>query len=556
MKHSLKSIRAHQTAAAILILAVLATGELAHASTYVVYIPLDDPAYDEFETLTGLGVLNTYLDEIKPISRVEAARLILEAGKNSRESEQPNLLAESIISSLRHQFAEEVNWLEQNRENGRPTTIHPFTRIEIESLYSSGDRRYWQTQSPNSGLHAQEGTPLLPYNDGIPTAAGTNEVARMAGWAGASSILTFYGEGAVAGPMTHGIPDTNRLRLISGAAVINLGNTAISFGEEQMAWGPCRFSLLAQGNNAEPFPAIRVQNVHPQLLPGFLKYLGQFRYQAFFGQLGGARYFSHPWIDGQIFSFKPLPALEFGITHTIMFGGAHNDNYSALGFFGRATGFNTGSSNGANTNSRVGAYVSLVIPRLRRTQLYYEILGEDFFQPFGKSFAVKTPFKSPSYTFGIYAPQLTADGLTDARAEYTVLDANYSVHNDSLYWTNKNALMGDSLGSGAWRVSAQVGRWFNYRNKLGAEFFYERRSMTELVPASVGTHNENGFGGAVDFMQLPFEANWLTGTLGQVRARSSVEYVQNINYSTNSSIRMMLMLSFSLNADAKHWNFR
>src|SRR5260221_6658876 len=174
-------------AAALIIMIVLATRAPARASTYVAMIPLDDPAYDELEPLAGLGGLHTYLDEIKPISRVEAARLILEAAKNSHESDQPSLLAESIIKSLRHQFAEEVSWLEQNRENGRPTTIHPFTRLQVGSLYSSGDRRYWKIGDSTAGLHAQEGTPLMPNNDGLPTAAGTNEIASAYGWAGAAS---------------------------------------------------------------------------------------------------------------------------------------------------------------------------------------------------------------------------------------------------------------------------------------------------------------------------------------------------------------------------------
>jgi hypothetical protein len=47
----------------------------AFSSTYVVYIPLDNSIYTELETLDGLGYLDTYFNEVKPISRVEAARL-------------------------------------------------------------------------------------------------------------------------------------------------------------------------------------------------------------------------------------------------------------------------------------------------------------------------------------------------------------------------------------------------------------------------------------------------------------------------------------------------
>jgi hypothetical protein len=81
-------------------------------STYVVYIPLDSSIYNELETLDGLGYLDTYFDEIKPISRVEAARLTLEAGANLAQSDRPDRLAHDILDSLRSQLQEEIGWLE------------------------------------------------------------------------------------------------------------------------------------------------------------------------------------------------------------------------------------------------------------------------------------------------------------------------------------------------------------------------------------------------------------------------------------------------------------
>jgi hypothetical protein len=38
------------------------------ASTYVVMIPLDSPIYLELETLDGLGYLDTYFSEIRPLA--------------------------------------------------------------------------------------------------------------------------------------------------------------------------------------------------------------------------------------------------------------------------------------------------------------------------------------------------------------------------------------------------------------------------------------------------------------------------------------------------------
>jgi hypothetical protein len=526
----------------------------AQASTYAVYIPLDSSIYRELDTLNGLGLLDSYIGYIKPISRVEAARLTLEAESNLDErSGSP--LAHRLVHVLRAQLREEVDWLEKGTEDNLPTMVHPVERLEAQYVYSSGTRQMLAT-GPKSGLNFQEGTPLLPYNDNLPTASGSNEVARWSGWAGLGGFITGYGEGAIAGPLSNSLNTAGRAQLLTGAAVVSLGNTAISFGQEEMSWGLGWSSQLAQSANGKPFPALRVQNIHPRHLPWIFRYLGLMRYQAVFGQLDADRVYSRPWLSAQVISFKPLPWFEWGMNHAIMFGGAGNDNYSALGFLGRASGLATGSSSVANTNSRFGMYAKFYVPQLRNTQIYSEILSEDFYEPLGHNTGLKFPFKSPSYTFGVYAPQVTSDGLTDAGAEYTLLDNNYSTHSDSLYWTYQNALMGDALGPGAWHVNAKVGRWIDYENKLTAEFFFERRSDASFIPVTMGFTNESGFGGALDFFHLPFEINPLGDSLGEVQARTALEYCENINYSTRNSMRTMLQLTFGLTPawSSLQWN--
>jgi Capsule assembly protein Wzi len=539
------------------IFALLATVPPACASTYAVYIPLDSSIYRELDTLNGLGYLDSYLPEIKPIARVEAARLTLEAARKlkrrprhrSRASWRRRRLARRLIRVLRRQLREEIAWLRSDREDGLPPMIHPVERAEAQYVYSTGTRRRLDTGS--SGIDWKEGTPLLPYNDNLPTAAGSNEAARWSGWLGIGGFITGYGEGAIAGPLNGGPDGANRVQLLTGAAVVGLGNVAISFGQEETAWGAGHFGLLSQSNNGAPFPALRIQDIHPSHLPGFLRYLGLMRWQGFIGQLDGDRPYSHPWIDGQIVSFKTLPWLEWGLDHAIMFGGKGNDNYGFGGFLGRATGLDTGDPSNGNTNSRVGAYISIRVPQLRGTQLYYEILGEDFFQPFGSSSGFKTPFKAPSYQIGAYVPGLTADGLTDARAEWTVLDREYGVHNDSLYWTYQHALIGDALGPGAWRINAQVGRWFADSRKIDVGAFFAERNPTLLVPVSIGINQETSVGASLDYFELPAEVPRLADSLGELRAYTALEYVNDINYSTHSSLRAVIQLTVGLTPS---WN--
>ncbi len=546
---------------------IFALSGAAGASTYAVYIPLDSSIYTELETLNGLGYLQTYLDEIKPISRVEAARLTLEAGRKLERSRRSDPLARSLIRTLRDQLSVEVGWLENDQEDNPPTMFRPVQRIEAQYLFSRGDPRQWRTSATNTpndgGINATEATPLLPNNDGLPTAPGSNEIVRWSGWGGVGGFLAGYGEGSIAGPMTRPIKGVERLQLLGTGVVASFGNLALSAGTEEMWWGTGHFDALAQGDNSSPFPAVRIQNIHPLLLPGIFRYLGQFRYQLFFGQLDGERYVAHPWIDGQIFSFKPLPTFEFGFTHAIMFGGRHNNKYSFLGFLGRASALATGNPAGANTNSRAGIYLKFYFPSLRNLEVYQEILGEDNLTkelpPIGRFL----PFLAVSYQGGFYLPRLTRDGMTDLRFEYALLEPNYSTHGDALYWTYESQLMGDAMGPNATEVDIQLGRWLDLRDKLSADVFYTEQAPGydtavaypyEFYPYPLGKEHSGGV--AFDFLRLPLPMRKLDGGLATLRARGAVEYVRALNYQAGaSSVRFLLMCSLSFTPGWTGWTW-
>jgi hypothetical protein len=531
-------------------LAIALVARPAFASTYAAYVPLDSSIYDELATLNDLGLADSYLSEIQPISRVEAARITVEAESKLSEmqTQSQNQLARNVIGELRLQLPDEVQWIEQDHEDNLPTMFHPLDRVEGEYVLSEGKRRALNTtNSTGAGIDFQEGTPLLPNNDNLSTDQGSNEILRWSGWGGVGGFITGYGEGALAGPVTDSPSQANRAQLLTGAMVVSLGNTAISFGKEEMSWGVSHYNQLSQSNNGQPFAALRIQNIHPGHLPGVLRYLGLYRYQAFLGQLNSGRTFSRPWLSGQIITFRTLPSLEWGIEHTIMFGGRGNDNYSPAGFLGDLTGLSTGTSSSANTNTRFGIFGKVYIKQLRDTQIYAEDLAEDFFQ-LGGNTGIKLPFKGPSYTAGIYVPRLTLDGRTTARFEYSLTDKEYSVHSDSLYWSYNNSLMGSSLGPGAWQAHFEIDRWLNLQSRVGVDTFYTRRQAIALPFYTPPTRNtETGYGVALDFLRLPLEISPLANSLGEMKARAGMEYVTDINYTNNNSFRALLQLSLAFN---------
>ena len=557
---------------------VVASARPANASTYVVFLPIDSPIYDELDSLDSLGYLDDYLDEIKPISRVEAARLTIEAQARFDSAVHPDMIAGDIIRDLRDQLHEEIGWIQSNNEDHPPTAIlHPLDRAEIQYIYSRGPERFWRGFQPTGNvLWADEGTPLLPNNDGIATSSGSNEVARWSAWGGFGGFLTAYAEAAVAGPITHNLENTDRLRPLGAEAVAGLGNWAVSFGQEEMWWGTGRLSSIAQSTNADPIPGFRLQTVHPKLLPGPFRYLGQFRMQVFFGRLDAGRIptrataansietFARPWIDGQIFSFKTLPNFEWGLTHAIMFGGVGNSNYSLAGFLGRATAINTGNAAAGNTHSEAGLYLKFRIPFLRASILYMQMVGGDNLTSEVPLVGGALPFKSVSYQVGYYLPRLTEDGRTDFLIEGEILESDYQTHEDSLYWAYSDRLMEGPLGPNASQIDFQIGRWFPNLTKTSWDIFLSDRapklSEDQSVPAqyygppSTLSH-ERSVGMAFDLLTIPQNAQLRADALVFGRMHLALEYCSHMNYAPSGAYRAVASVSIGIKPNWDGWSW-
>lgn len=545
----------------------------AMGSTYVVYIPLDSPIYTELDTLNSLGLLETYLAEVRPIARVEAARLTLEAERIMTDTSHENgpspalPLAKAMVEELRAELSEEIGWLENDAEDDQPTMVMPVDRVEVQYVYSTGQRRsFGPIDNQSEQLHANEATPLLPNNDDLPTSVGSNEVTRTSGWAGLKGFFTVYAEGAVAGPVTSS-PDgvdgstRDRLSLLRGEAVADFGNTAVSFGQHEMYWGTGYFGSLSQGNNARPFPALQVESVHPSYLPGWLKYLGPFRHEIFFGQLdhfrpfqgllGARKSYPYPWLSGQIVTFKPLSTFELGITHVIIFGGQNNNQYGLSGFLGRATGFSTGSAAQGNTNSQAGLTTKFYLPSLRNSYLYLDVLGEDNLTLEVPKIGGILPFAAVSYQGGIFVPRVTADGLTTARLEFIDTSQRYGFHSDSLYWAYKDRLMGSPVGPNAFQLNLDIGRWLSKSIKIDVDYFHTERDP-EITNGGGDTEFSNGM--SIEILRLPQPEPSLRHNLLGMSLYTACEWVHNLNTQPGvSSFRAAVQLSFSLSPTAPPW---
>src|SRR6185369_6539074 len=97
------------------------------------------------------------------------------------------------------------------------------------------------------------------------------------------------------------------------------GNT-LSFGKQELYWGPSTMGPLAFSSNAEPTYNFRFVSTRPHPLP-LVSSLGTYRFDFVIGKLSGHSYPARPWFNGQKISFNFGDNLELSFTRWSVFWG-------------------------------------------------------------------------------------------------------------------------------------------------------------------------------------------------------------------------------------------
>jgi len=134
------------------------------------YVPLDSWVYPALDRLAALGYLPKFVQAIRPIARLECARLTLQA---QEETGYPEVKTESsqVVAELRREFAMELANLEGASNVG----------LQLESAYVGA------TQIIGMPLADSYHFAQTIYNNyGRPYGQGFNSVVGKSGWLGES----------------------------------------------------------------------------------------------------------------------------------------------------------------------------------------------------------------------------------------------------------------------------------------------------------------------------------------------------------------------------------
>ncbi len=310
------------------------------------YVPLDSWIYAALDRLTALGYLPTYITAIRPLARMECARLTLEAQQQVGYPEVSNTESARVVVELRTEFAAELAKLE-GAANVGVELESAYTRVtEISGMPLRDSYHFAQTIFDDYAR---------PYGQGLNAIAGVSARAE-------AGPLAFYVRGeyqrsaAIANysPATAQdiantdhlplnsvptFPSVSQFRPIEAYVALNVANWQISFGQQSLSWTPDAGSSLMLSNNAQAMPMLRFGRVTPFQLPSIFGLLGKIRNQFFVGRVGGYYYLRGPYPEfpligngyqtvnpqpytwGDKLALKMTPNFEIGVTIAVMFAG-------------------------------------------------------------------------------------------------------------------------------------------------------------------------------------------------------------------------------------------
>jgi hypothetical protein len=487
MSH-LKTMRRLLVCASALMIFQCAAG-FADAPQGSVYVPLDSWVYPVFDRLAGLGAIRTQFAGLRPWTRIECARLAMEAETYLVEAEAETREADALTAALHQEFREDIDGLKGD----------PAPQATVESAYTRA-----------MGIN---GTPLRdgfdfgqtiaddfgrPYNTGFNNASGLSAAASggrffayvrgeyqyspaYTGLTPSQQSWLILANGVVS-PSSQAAGAVNQAQLLDTYAGVRLSVFDLTVGKQSLWWGPGTMGGMLYSDNIDPVPMLKLNQVEPVVLPWLLKYLGPVRVEAFLGRLEDYHYPRAPYIHGEKIMVKPSPDLEIGVARTaIAFGQGIPFTFDNL----FSTYFSV-TDVGSNPNPRhfpgkrfAGLDFSYRLPYLRKwLTIYTDNITSDDVNP------LVNPSRA-SYNPGLYLSHIPYLSKFDLRFELANTRTEGSPYSSFFYhegYTNKGYLIGNTVGRRGAAFDVSSTYWFSPQKRVQVGWRKETDSKS-LVPS-------------------------------------------------------------------------
>jgi membrane-associated phospholipid phosphatase len=475
------------------------------------YVPLDSWVYPALDRLIGMGMIDSSFSGVRPWTRSECARLLVEA---SDKVDGGPADAQRIYQFLAVEFKDELD----------ETSAGSSFRGRLESVYTRSTEIAGQPLTLADGYTFGQ---TLINDFGRPYERGFNSVTGFSAWTTAGRWVAYvraeYQQSPSAPSLPEAaliinnrtiapnltppdtpIPSVSQPQLLDAYVGLNFDNWQVTFGQQSLSWGSGNGGSLDLSNNAPPIKMFHINRITPLQLPRFLRWLGPMKTEFFLGQLTGHEFIlspsglvgqfgqslnPQPFIHGQLISFKPTPNFDFAFYRTTIFGG---EGYPFTWHALITSLFTTGNSPAGSVDKpgkrTSGLSFSYRLPYMRDwLTLYADGLTYDEFSPIAY-------VDVSAWHAGLYLSHFPRVSRLDLRVEGVYTDVPGGVAANTKFpgsfyangtwrngYTNNGDIMGSWVGRGGQGAQAWTNYWFSPRNRLQLYFRHQKVSQ-EFLP--------------------------------------------------------------------------
>ncbi|MBB5066370.1 capsule assembly Wzi family protein [Granulicella mallensis] len=480
-------------------------GEMEASGMASTYMPIESWVYSAVDRLAAAGYIQTAFVGLRPWTRMDFARLIVEAQEQRsdagfEEQIDPQILG--LMKDLSLEFAPELRRQdgERNREariesiDFRSTTIHgtPLTDgfHTAQTIVNDYGRAYGKGENSYTGLTAR--ATYGPFAAYIRAEAQQSALAPQApATADAAIAAADFTPTAALGQHT----GFTGGRVIEAYVSYTLHDNQFTFGKQSLWWGPGNGGPLLMSNNAAPLTMLRYDRVRPFEIPGPGRLLGPIRLQAFVGRLTGQQFIDvdgvsvgqsgvsfsdQPFIHGEKASFKPTPDFEFSVSRTTIFAGK-GAPFTTHSFLNSLFSVSTANGQTDPGDRRVAIDAQYRLPGLRNWLTgYIDAFSDD--EPFPLVYPSKSAWSPGLYLS--HVPHLShldvrVEGFLTPRRIYFPGFYYFNVHYLSGY-TNNRELMGSWIGRESDGFQLWSTWWLSSRSSLQASVRHATQSAQFL----------------------------------------------------------------------------
>ena len=274
-----------------------------------VNVPLGHWSYDAVDKLKGLGFIHSDMRGTRPWTRVEVARLIIEAEEGVAEISTPeeeagpigrNEIIKAILDRLKSEFKADLE--EVSATGGVKSYFKPLEDVYFHYYYGNND---FNIENDKGQKLAEDSNIRLGFS------------THGALWSHIGFYLNpeyRYSDGQFGG-------NDQELKLFEGYGKLEFFNVELEAGKDTLWWGTGRHGSMILTDNAQPLKLVKLSNPKPVVLPWIFKYLGLFKFQWFWSELERNRAIPNTEFMGFRFDLKPAPFLEIGFSRTYQLGG-------------------------------------------------------------------------------------------------------------------------------------------------------------------------------------------------------------------------------------------